>query len=47
MNQLMWELKGGVDSNVAMCLDNVRINRGGGDGGGVGSGRPATGKRLS
>lgn len=51
MNQLLWEVKGGVGSNVAMCLDNVRINRGGGGGGdarvggGVGSAQPASGKR--
>jgi hypothetical protein len=32
MNQLLWEVKD-ASSNVGMCLDNVRINRGGGGGG--------------
>ena len=41
MNQLGWELKGGVKSNVAMCLDEVRINRGGGGGGKAANTKPA------
>lgn len=55
MNQLLWELKGGVSSNVAMCLDGVRINRpsgaaaaeAGGKGGKPSEKPAATGKKLA
>jgi hypothetical protein len=45
MNQLLWEVKGGTSSNVAMCLDNVRINRGGGGGGKVDSTKAVSGRK--
>jgi hypothetical protein len=46
MNQLLWEVKGGTSSNVAMCLDDVRINRGGGgDGGKVDSTKAVSGRK--
>lgn len=48
MNQLSWDMKSGASGGV--CLDDVRINRGGGVGsgnagrvGGVGSGKPVSG----
>lgn len=46
MNQLLWELKPGVSSNVAVCLDDVRINRGGGGEERAKANPAATGKKL-